>query len=249
MVRQFIKSFIRSHLLYYTLGILALVSSGVLQLALPKMLGHIVDLLTFRTSTLAHISWLTLGMLGLAALVFCLKFCWRYLLLGRARDLECFLRDRLFSHLQSLPVKFFHSHKTGDLMAYAINDLNAIRRAFAFGLVFFIDGFIMNSFSLVVMSRSINFRLTAISVIPLAVALFVILRLRTPLRRRFARVVAFSAKSQRMPLGASRRMRIQAANITGSIFSGLPRLQQTKPSSGRPSSAREGGSASTSGGW
>ena len=194
MVRQFIKSFIRSHLLYYTLGILALVSSGVLQLALPKMLGHIVDLLTFRTSTLAHISWLTLGMLGLAALVFCLKFCWRYLLLGRARDLECFLRDRLFSHLQSLPVKFFHSHKTGDLMAYAINDLNAIRRAFAFGLVFFIDGFIMNSFSLVVMGRSINFRLTAISVIPLAVALFVILRLRTPLRRRFARVQEAYAK-------------------------------------------------------
>ena len=131
MVRQFIKSFIRGHLLYYVLGTLALVSSGVLQLTLPKILGYIIDLLTLRTAALAHISWLTLGMLGLAALVFSLKVCWRYLLMGRARDLECFLRDKLFSHLQSLPVKFFHSRKTGDLMAYAINDLNAIRRAFA----------------------------------------------------------------------------------------------------------------------
>lgn len=194
MVRQFIKSFIRSHLLYYTLGTIALVSSGVLQLALPKILGNIIDLLTLKTATLARISWLTLGMLGLAALVFSLKVCWRYLLMGRARDLECFLRDKLFSHLQSLPVRFFHSHKTGDLMAYAINDLNAIRRAFAFGLVFFIDGFIMNSFSLVVMGRSISFRLTAISVIPLAIALLVILKVRRPLRRRFTRVQEAYAK-------------------------------------------------------
>ena len=194
MVRQFIKSFIRGHLLYYVLGTLALVSSGVLQLTLPKILGYIIDLLTLRTAALAHISWLTLGMLGLAALVFSLKVCWRYLLMGRARDLECFLRDKLFSHLQSLPVKFFHSRKTGDLMAYAINDLNAIRRAFAFGLVFFIDGFIMNSFSLVVMGRSINLRLTAISIIPLFAALFVILKVRRPLRRRFTRVQEAYAK-------------------------------------------------------
>jgi ATP-binding cassette subfamily B multidrug efflux pump len=194
MVRQFIKSFIRGHLLYYVLGTLALVSSGVLQLTLPRILGYIIDLLTLRTAALAHISWLTLGMLGLAALVFSLKVCWRYLLMGRARDLECFLRDKLFSHLQSLPVKFFHSRKTGDLMAYAINDLNAIRRAFAFGLVFFIDGFIMNSFSLVVMGRSINLRLTAISIIPLFAALFVILKVRRPLRRRFTRVQEAYAK-------------------------------------------------------
>lgn len=194
MVKQLIKGFIRQRLWYYILGIIALVASGVLQLTIPKVLGHIIDLLTLRSATLAQISWLTLGMLGLAATVFGLKFCWRFLLIGRARDLECFLRDKLFSHLQSLPVKFYNTHKTGDLMAYATNDLRAIRRAFAFGLVFMIDGVLMNSFSLVVMARTINLRLTAISIGPLIVALVVIARLRRQLRKRFRTVQEAYAK-------------------------------------------------------
>lgn len=194
MIRRLIKGFIRSFLPYYILGIIALVASGVLQLALPKVLGFIIDLLTLKSATLSRIAWLTAGMLGLAAAVFGLKFAWRFLLMGRARDLECFLRDKLFSHLQSLPVRFYHANKTGDLMAYAINDLNAIRRAFAFGLVFTIDGVIMNSFSLVVMAKSINWRLTAISVAPLVIALVCIFELRKTLRKRFTEVQEAYAK-------------------------------------------------------
>lgn len=194
MTRQLIKGFIRRFLPYYILGIIALVAAGVLQLALPKVMGYIIDLLTLKSATLSRIAWLTAGMLGLAAAVFGLKFAWRFLLVGRARDLECFLRDKLFSHLQSLPIRFYHANKTGDLMAYAINDLNAIRRAFAFGLVFMIDGVIINSFSVVVMARSINWRLTAISIAPLALALVFIFKLRDTLRKRFTEVQEAYAK-------------------------------------------------------
>lgn len=194
MVKQLIIGFIKRYVWYNVLGIVALVASGVLQLAIPKLLGYIIDLLTLRSATLARISWLTLGMLGLAAAVFGLKFAWRFLLVGKARDLECFLRDRLFSHLQTLPVRFYNTHKTGDLMAYAINDLHAIRRAFAFGLVSLIDGVIMNSFSLVVMAQTINLRLTAIGLAPLLVALLVIVRLRELLRTRFKMVQEAYAK-------------------------------------------------------
>ncbi|MFY9486389.1 MAG: ABC transporter ATP-binding protein [Bacillota bacterium] len=194
MVKKLIKGFIKQHLWYYILGIIALVASGVLQLTIPKLLGHIIDLLTLRSAALARISWLTAGMLGLAVAVFGLKFCWRYLIVGRSRDLECFLRDRLFSHLQSLPVKFYNTHKTGDLMAYATNDLGAIRRAFAFGLVFMIDGVIMNSFSLVVMARMISLRLTAVSIGPLLIALVAITALRKQLRKRFRAVQEAYAK-------------------------------------------------------
>ncbi len=91
-------------------------------------------------------------------------------------------------------MKFYNTHKTGDLMAYATNDLGAIRRAFAFGLVFMIDGVIMNSFSLVVMARMISLRLTAVSIGPLLIALVAITALRKQLRKRFRAVQEAYAK-------------------------------------------------------
>ncbi len=190
MIKKFIKEFLRANRIKYILGIAALICSGVLTLTMPKMLGYIIDCLKMRNVTQTWIYQMTGVMLGMAMLIFGLKYIWRNLLMGRARDLECYLRDKLFSHLQTLPVSFYQQKKTGDLMAYAINDLGAVRRAFAFGLVFPIDGVIINSFSLLVMARTINPRLTLIGLAPLSVALFLIFEVKNPLRRDFLKVQA-----------------------------------------------------------
>lgn len=190
MVKRYIKEFLWTNKVNYILGITALICSGILTLAMPKLLGYIIDCLEMRTAGQSRIAWLTAGMLLIAMVIFGLKYIWRKLLMGRARDLECFLRDQFFSHLQTLPLKFYQQKKTGDLMAYAINDLRAIRRAFAFGLVFLIDGVIINSSSLFVMARTINPRLTMIGLTPLLLALIVIFKVKNPLRQGFIKVQA-----------------------------------------------------------
>jgi ATP-binding cassette subfamily B multidrug efflux pump len=193
------KDFIPLHRYRYAAGLLTLICASVLQLAIPKLLGHIVDVLKYHWAGQSGVFWLTAGMLGLALVVFGLKYTWRLCLMGRARDLECFLRAKLFAHLQTLPVKFYHDKKTGDLMAYAINDLNAIRQAFAFGLVFLIDGIIVNTASLAVMARTIHPLLTLVAIAPLTAAIGLVFALRLPLRKRYTAVQdSFAAISEKI---------------------------------------------------
>ncbi len=189
MVKKWIfKEFFRNNLSKYTVGIIALVSSSLLQLTLPKLLGYITDSLKDKSQSVSTILWLSAGMLGIATVLFGLKFMFRYFLMGRARDLECFLREKLFLHLQSLPPKFYNNKKTGDLMAYATNDLGAIRRAFSFGLVFLIDGIIINLASLVVMVETINPILTISALAPIIISVFMVIRLRKKMREKFVKV-------------------------------------------------------------
>jgi len=189
MIKKWIfGEFVKDHIHKYIVGLLALVTSSVLQLIIPKLLGYIIDCLENRCENQVKIFLLTLGMLGIAMGLFGLKYVWRYFIMGRARDLECYLRAKLFAHLQSLPVKFFNNKKTGDLMAYAINDLNAIRQASAFGVVFLIDGIIINLASLFVMIQTINPVLTAAALAPITIAVVIILKIGRHIRSRFLEV-------------------------------------------------------------
>ncbi len=189
MIKELIfHEFVRKNAWKYALGITILMASSFTQLVIPKLLGYIIDCLKLRSLSQHQIVWLTLQMLGISAVLFLLKNCWRYLLIGRARDLECFLRAKLFAHLQTLPVQFYNNKKTGDLMAYAINDLNAVRQAFAFGLVFLIDGIIVNLASVVVMVKTIHPVLTAVALGPIILAVVVIVGLKKPIRQNFTKV-------------------------------------------------------------
>jgi ATP-binding cassette, subfamily B, multidrug efflux pump len=51
----------------------------------------------------------------------------RRLLINMSRDIEYNLRSDFYAHLQKLPFEFYQTHRTGDLMARATNDLSAVR--------------------------------------------------------------------------------------------------------------------------
>jgi ATP-binding cassette subfamily B protein len=71
------------------------------------------------------------------------RYVWRVLLLGAARRIEKALRDRFFLHLQSLSPSYFSRMKVGDLMAHAINDIDAVRMSLSLGIVFLVDTVIL----------------------------------------------------------------------------------------------------------
>ena len=56
------------------------------------------------------------------------QFAQRRILIAASRDIERDLRDAYFDQLTRLDSAFFHRHKTGDLMARASNDLEAVRQ-------------------------------------------------------------------------------------------------------------------------
>ena len=51
----------------------------------------------------------------------------RRILIGASRHIEYDMRNDFFAHLQTLPLAYFQTHRTGDLMSRATNDLNAVR--------------------------------------------------------------------------------------------------------------------------
>lgn len=51
----------------------------------------------------------------------------RSLIFNAGRNVEYDLRNDLFAHLEKLPLSYYQSQSTGDLMSRAINDINAVR--------------------------------------------------------------------------------------------------------------------------
>jgi len=68
-----------------------------------------------------------------AALQGLFRYCWRINIHGFSRRCEADLRDRVFSHLQKLPLSYFQYAKTGDLMSRLTNDVQAVRELMGFG--------------------------------------------------------------------------------------------------------------------
>jgi len=183
-----ITEFLRSNTLIYIAGLSALLASSGLMLLIPRYLGQITDGLNDRSVTVGEATQSAFILLAMGVALFVLRYAFRTILIGKSRDLECFLRENLFEKLQSLPLSFYHQKKTGDLMSYAINDLNAIRMAFAAGIVFMIDGIILNMLSIVVMATTIDLTLTVIAIVPVLASIFLVIWLRKRIREKFMRV-------------------------------------------------------------
>ena len=189
ILKMIFREYIAKHIPKYILGLSALVLSCVIAIIIPRILGYITNALN---NTLEEVSLTTEEifklsgvMLALAVLLLCLKFMFRSIIIGKSRDIECFMRSKLFEHLQTLPPKFYNANKTGDLMSYVINDLGAVRMAFAMGFVFLVEGVLINASTIIVMATTINLILTAVALIPVVIATVTIIFLRKKIRLKF----------------------------------------------------------------
>ena len=192
-LKMIFREYIAKNLAQYALGLCALVASCAVSIVIPQILGLITDSLD-QTNDMANrlsiaeiFNWALL-MLILAAVLVGLKFAFRSIIIGKSRDIECFLRSKLFSHYQSLPPNFYNQNKTGDLMSYVINDLGAVRMAFAMGFVFIVEGVLINLATIAVMAVNINAVLTAVAVVPVAAAAAIITFMRSKIRKKFTLV-------------------------------------------------------------
>jgi ATP-binding cassette subfamily B protein len=90
----------------------------------------------------------------------------RYTIISTSRKIEYELRNDFFSHLLTLPMSFYHEHRTGDLMARATNDLNAIRVIVGPGIMFSISNSMLFIFVISFMFYT-NVKLTLFALLPL----------------------------------------------------------------------------------
>ncbi len=197
--KQILVYFIRSHKRSYIAGIIILFGTTFLAMLIPKILGIITDGLNEKDMPEDMVVRNVLLMLIIVIAVFALKFLWRYFLIGNCRFLECYLRDHLFRHLQTLPLSFYSNSRTGDLVAYAINDVQAVRLTFGFGSIQILEGATLGIISILFMVRTIDPVLTLMALVPVPIAVFIMVKAGRHIRGRFKKVQeAFASISEKV---------------------------------------------------
>ena len=151
----------------YLVGIVALVLVSVLNLIPPMVMGRVIDAITSGRLTqdelLLHLFYLLLAAFGM----YYLRYVWRMYILGTSYRLGQIMRSRLFEHFTRMSPAFYQSYRTGDLMAHATNDINALTRLAGGGVMSAVDASITALVTLLTMLFSISWQMTLVAILPL----------------------------------------------------------------------------------
>ncbi len=176
-------------------GFIALMVVNGATILVPLVIREAIDGLTRGEGDLPRSA---LMITGLAVVVMVFRFLWRYFFIGTSRRIERALRARLYDHLLSLSASFYNETKTGDLMAHATNDIEAVTRACGFGILTIADPLFMIPVSVAIM-LSIDPRLTLYAILPLPVLTVLMLGFGRVIHRRFESVqAAFSTLMEKV---------------------------------------------------
>src|SRR5215831_18732645 len=143
------------------LGISCVLMTNVLKMAAPLVLRRAVDDLAVNVTREKLLEYGALLVL-FAVIQGVFLFTQRRVLINMSRDIEYDLRNDFYAHLQKLPFEFYQTHRTGDLMARATNDLSAVRMIVGPALMYSMNTVFAMAL-LIPLMMSISWRLTLLA--------------------------------------------------------------------------------------
>lgn len=151
----------------YALGISALSLVAVFNLIPPRVMGEIVDKIIQKNLTQGQLVLNIFLLVASAFIMYALRFVWRIYIFGTANRLARILRLRLFEQFTKMSPSFYQRYRTGDLMAHATNDINAVTQTAGGGVMSAVDASITALVTLLTMVIMIDWRLTLVAILPL----------------------------------------------------------------------------------
>src|SRR5262245_4085817 len=162
------------------LGGVCLVLKDLAQAGQPLMIRGAIDALGHPGAIFVRFA---LYLVGLALLKGVFQFWMRVIIIGISRDIEYDLRNDLFRHLAGLSPDYYGRTRTGDIMARATNDLNAVRMMLGPGVMYCFETGLTFVLAIAIMV-STDWRLALLAIMPApAVSLDVIVFGRAILSR------------------------------------------------------------------
>ena len=176
---SFVARFALRHWRAYASAGAMLLVIAVLTVFIPRRVGHIIDgLVGGRLAGLALLQELAI-LLAMAATIYFLRVGWRLQLFSAAFRLGVELRTQLYRRLSLQGPPFFHRRRTGDLMANATNDVDAVEMAAGEAFLAGFDGTLTLVLVVAMMTLGVDWRLGLVALLPfpfMALAFFVISR-------------------------------------------------------------------------
>ena len=177
---------------------------NVLKVVLPLIIGHAIDEMRHGI-TQRQILYHGIRILIVAALSGLFLYITRQVIIGASREIEFDLRNDIFANLERQSANYFHTHRTGDIMARTTNDLSAVRQLLGPAIMYSANTVVFMAAALPFMYR-ISPKLTFFAFVPLPAASVLVQYFGNRIHRRFERIQAMfsdiSAKAQENFAGA-----------------------------------------------
>src|SRR5579862_8724730 len=188
----------------YFWGTLAVFLNNGIWILFPQVIRSAIDALNLG---ITHQKLATYAGLLLAVVLVkgIFQFLTRWVVIGISRDIEFDLRNDLFKHLETLSHSYYQRNRTGDIMARATNDLNAVRMLLGPAIMYTANTIVFTAGALIFMI-SISPWLTLYTFLPLPAVSIVIQTFGRRIHERFERIQAMfsdiSARAQENFSGA-----------------------------------------------
>ena len=174
---RLIGGFVRSHWRPYAAAGAMLTGVAVIGIFIPRQIGFMVDGLAAGKLG-AGALWQAIGLLILLGLAnYGLRVAWRMQLFSAAYQLGVELRTRFYRRLSLQGPGFFQKQRTGDLMALATNDIDAIEMAAGEAMLAGFDGSLTLILVLGMMLVGVDWRLALFALIPFPLMAFAFWRI------------------------------------------------------------------------
>jgi ATP-binding cassette subfamily B protein len=177
---------------------------NVVKVLLPGVIGHAIDDMQ-QGLTQAKILHHALILLLIAVFSAIFLYITRQVVIGASREIEFDLRNDIFANLERQAPSYYHTHRTGDIMARTTNDLNAVRMLLGPAIMYSANTIVFTAAALPFMYR-ISPKLTFFAFVPLPMASVLVQYFGARIHRRFERIQAMfsdiSAKAQENFSGA-----------------------------------------------
>ena len=185
-------------------GTVAVVLYNLSKVVMPLVIGRAVDDIQHHGT--AAVIYRNVGiLLGVSVLAAVCLYLTRWIIIGASREIEFDLRNDLFRNLERQSLAFFHTHRTGDIMARTTNDLNAVRQLLGPAIMYSANTVIFTLAALPFMLH-ISWKLTLFAFLPLPFASVLVQLMGRRIHSRFERIQAMfsdiSAKAQENFSGA-----------------------------------------------
>ena len=194
---RFLIPYLRRHRGQFVIGIGALILKDAAGVGLPLLIREAIDSLT-SGKPLRVVFYLAGMMVGLSLVKGFFQYWMRVILIGASRDIEFEIRNDLFRKLISLSPDYFARNRTGDIMARATNDLNAVRMMLGPGVMYWTETSLTFAMTIGVM-LFVDWKLALLSVMPAPLVSFAVIYFGRRIHARFEAIQAlFSTISSRV---------------------------------------------------
>ena len=163
---RLIAGFVRQHWPAYATAAVMLTGVAALTVWIPRRVGAIIDALAAHRMSASQLWIELLTLLAVGVAIYFLRVGWRITLFKAAYQLGVMLRTRFYTRMSQQGASFYQGQRTGDLMALATNDIDAIEMAAGEAMLAGFDGTLTLLMVLGIMLLGVDWRLACIALLP-----------------------------------------------------------------------------------